>query len=141
MSEMLGNQYFLSRNYQLAQKEFENSLKNDPNNLFVQKKLILCYAKHLALDKALSILIPLLSRAPDIITETDLVKDDCPCKELIEGFQNSEYLNLEKTKVILGVLWLYCDVQKALEIFDNIPESSSYNESINKIIYNLNIFN
>jgi len=142
MSEMLGNQYFLSRHYELAQKEFETSLKKNPSNLYIQKKLILCYLQSKNLNNATTLLISLLSVAPEIITDIDLKNDDCPCAELIDEVQNNTDTDTEPDdlEMTLGILWLYCDVQKALEIFESISEKSSHNDSINKIIFHLNVF-
>ena len=86
MSEMLGNQYFLSRNFTLAQKEFEESLQKDPSNLFVKKKLVICYLQKFDINKAVEQILPILNSAPEIITNTDLEKDDCPCAEIIDKF-------------------------------------------------------
>lgn len=139
MSEMLGNQYFLSRHYSEAIDEYEKCLVSNQDNLFVKKKLILCLLERGDLESAVKYLDEVLSVSPKIILETDIKNDDCPCIEIIEKYRNVEVS--EKIKMILGILWLYCDKQKALEIFEEILETSHFAVSLNKIISKLNIFN
>jgi tetratricopeptide (TPR) repeat protein len=51
-SEMLGNKYFLARNYEGAAANFQYTLKTDPINKSVRKKLIICYTQIGQIQKA-----------------------------------------------------------------------------------------
>ena len=58
----------------------------------------------------------------NFIIETNIVADDCPCPELIEKYgsvlpyENDSF----DMKLMLAMLWLYCDAKKSLEFFKRI---------------------
>lgn len=136
LSEMLGNRYFLARNYKQAVENFEYVLSNNPTNKSVRKKLIICYLQTGDLDKAVDIFAKLIKEDIDFIINTDLKEDACPCPELIEKYgtilpyeQNSNDL-----KLMLGMLWLYCDVQKSKEFFDVVIKEKPEDEKLKSIV-------
>jgi Tfp pilus assembly protein PilF len=45
MNEMLGNQYFMARNYLGAANVFQEVLKEDPSNINARKKLIIAFTQ------------------------------------------------------------------------------------------------
>ena len=55
MDEMLGNHYFLSRNYGRAAELLDKALRVDPKNKPMRRKLIICFAQTGRVDKALTI--------------------------------------------------------------------------------------
>lgn len=121
-SEMLGNKYFLARNYNLAALNFQETLKSDPINKAIRKKLIICYTQIGQIKKAFDIFYLLAKEDIDFIIETDLVADDCPCEELTEKYGNilpyeNESVDL---KLMLAMLWLYCSTQKSLKFFKQL---------------------
>jgi len=121
-SEMLGNKYFLARNYEGAAANFQYTLKTDPINKSVRKKLIICYTQIGQIQKAFENFYMLAKENINFIMETDIVADDCPCPELIEKYGN--VLPYEKDsfdmKLMLAMLWLYCNAAKSLEFFKRI---------------------
>ncbi len=122
MSEMLGNQYFLSRNFFKAQEAYEKVLEAEPQNDYVKKRLIVCFTQTGKILKAFDLFFDIVKKDIEIITSTDLVADDCPCPELIRKYENVKP-NSEcsrDAKLMLGMLWLYCNTQTSLEFFDNI---------------------
>lgn len=135
MSEMLGNQYFLGRNYLKAQVEFEHELNKHSENYAIQKKLIICYTQTSEFQKAISQYVKLIQANIDLLVDTDPVRDDCPCPELVTHMKSSinEYSSSFEERIISGILWSYCDLQNAYEIFLQAEEAHP-NNSILRII-------
>lgn len=126
MSEMLANQYFLVRRYSEAEKVFEEIISDNPDNNFAKKKLIICYVHNEKIKKALSLFYEIIKEDITIITNTNVVDDDCPCPEIISKFENinePEMTNQSKSE-ILGMLWLYCDYYKSIQQFEKLKESN-----------------
>lgn len=147
MSEMLGNQFFLARNFKKARDSYEAVLETEPENDFVKKRLIICYTQTGEIDKAFKLFYELVKKDISYITNTDIVADDCPCPELISRFGDvkpNEEFSFD-TKLMIGMLWLYCDKAKALEFFDNLYSINKNNLRIaevrNIIIENLKQLN
>ncbi|MGB5287128.1 MAG: tetratricopeptide repeat protein [Ignavibacteriaceae bacterium] len=119
---MLGNKHFLARNYQNAAKNFQHALQTDPINKSVRKKLIICYTQIGQIQKAFENFYMLVKEDVNFIIETNIVADDCPCPELIEKYgsvlpyENDSF----DMKLMLAMLWLYCDAKKSLEFFKRI---------------------
>lgn len=124
MSEMLANQYFLVRRYKDAETAFEKVLESNPLNKSVRKKLIICYVHNGQISKALDKFYHLIKEDIYYIIHTDLIADDCPCPELIEIFEKSGSSNYSSINVleIYGILWLYCDMEKSLNYFEQLKQ-------------------
>jgi len=137
MSEMLGNQYFMARNYTAAQIELDECLLEYPDNKNVKKKLIICYIQTGNIPKATDLFISLIKEDIEFIVKTDLIEDDCPCPELINKIEKSN--DIEENTVnyysTLGIIWLYCSIEKSLENFEKALELDINNPTINKIIF------
>jgi tetratricopeptide (TPR) repeat protein len=141
MSEMLGNQYFLARNYASAAENLQYALNNDALSKPIRKKLIICYSQIGEIQKALNIFYNLIIEDIDCIINTDSISDDCPCPELVTHYgtilpyeENSTDL-----KVMLGMIWLYCDTNKSLSFFktvENIKPEDNRIKSITEILEN-----
>jgi len=78
MSEMLGNQYFMARNYFAALSELEKVFEKNPTNKSLKRKLIICYTQTNDLEKALILFNELVEEDIEFIIEADAIKDDCP---------------------------------------------------------------
>ena len=83
MSEMLGNQFFLARNYAGAANELEKALKKDPASKYVQRKLVVCYSQINKLEKAFNVFYDLAKRDMDFIINAKYDDAECPCPELV----------------------------------------------------------
>jgi tetratricopeptide (TPR) repeat protein len=122
MSEMLGNQYFLARDYARAASELFEALKSDLCNKGVRRKLIICFTQIGEIGKALDTFISLIKEDLEFIINTDPISDDCPCPELV--FDMEQKLGNSKKSIdfnlILGMLWLYCNVEKSLYYFNRV---------------------
>jgi pentatricopeptide repeat protein len=144
MSEMLGNQYFLSRNYQLAASVYSKVHDLEPNNFSIVKRMIICYTQIGEMDKAFDYFYELVKKDVSIITNTDPIADDCPCPELTERY--GKILPYENNsmdlKLLLGILWLYCDSEKSLQFFKQLsndnPKENRYKEIVLIINNHLN---
>jgi tetratricopeptide (TPR) repeat protein len=119
MSEMLGNQYFMARNYFAAESELGYSLAIDPTNKSILKRITVCYTQTGKIDKALNTFLSLISNDIDFVANTDPVSEDCPCQELITKLQSSDKINFNPLDYYLamGILWFYCDSQESYSFF------------------------
>jgi len=135
MSEMLGNQYFMIRKFAEAIPIFESVLEKDTSNISIVKKLILCYIYTNQLEKAFNYFSALVMMDISTISDTDLEKDDCPCKEIIEHVEriSANYLNEESLNLALGMLWLYCNPKNSLKFFSGINNFNPHYSVVNKI--------
>jgi len=124
MSEMLANQYFLVRRFSEAEKVYEKILSSDSNNRLAKKKLIICYINNNKIKEALDLFYEVISKDITIITNTNIVDDDCPCPEIITKFDklNEPSLSYQNKLEIMGMLWLYCDYYKSIQHFERLKE-------------------
>lgn len=142
MYEMKGNQYFLARNYKKAAENLEMALQIDPANKGIKRKLIICYVQTGLIDKAVELFISLSKEDISFIINTDPIEDDCPCPELvydIEARQKAERLSLQQAQV-LGILWLYCDVEVSHSYFQKALEIDPSNSRIKTILAIMNAY-
>lgn len=139
MSEMLGNQYFLSRRYALALKELEKALSKDPENKKIQRKLIICYTQVGEVKKAIIHFLALIKKDIRFILDVDPISEDCPCPELVYKSQNKDEVNPESLDYCLihGMLWLFCDLKKSLTYFKKAQEIDKNNSDIKFVIIKL----
>lgn len=135
MSEMLGNQYFLSRNFSKAKEAYEKVLESEPENDFIKKRLIICHTQTGEIKKAFELFYEVVKRNIELITKTDIVADDCPCPELISRYGNikpDEECSYD-SKLMLGILWLYCSIEKSFEFFDALAAEEDSDIKIKEI--------
>jgi len=136
VSEMLGNQYFLAKKYASAASHFMQTLLEDPQNKSVRKKLIICYTQTGDIDKALEVFWDLINEDLDFVINTDLKEDACPCPELIVKYgailpyEN----NSTDLRIMLSILWLYCDAEKSYKFFKSLLDENIENEKISPIV-------
>ena len=119
MHEMLGNQYFMIRNFSAAKKEFEQVLLNYPDNKKIKKKLVVCYTQIGKVEQAFKLFQELVKSDIEIVINTQPDIDDCPCPELIQLIEQQEEvsINLYEANLILAMLWLYCNKENSLKYF------------------------
>jgi pentatricopeptide repeat protein len=124
MDEMLGNHYFLARNYARAAELLENALRADPKSKPIRRKIIICYAQTGKIEKALKVFLSLIKEDIDFVINTDPVDDDCPCPELVFQLENEHQENQASIdyQLVLGMLWLYCNLQKSNYYFEKAAE-------------------
>ena len=118
MSLMLGNQYFMARDYKSAERELAQCLAKNSGSKPVKRKLIICYTQLAQVSKALELFNDLIRQDIEFVIKADAVQDDCPCPELLN---NNEQVYLsdesEDNYLILGMLWLYCDIESSIKYF------------------------
>lgn len=138
MSEMLGNQYFMARNFVAAHAEFEGVLLKDPCNKLVGKKQIICYTQIGEIKKALTLFRNLIDTDIKLITNTDPINDDCPCPEIIHQMKSNSpaYIDNEKN-IMLGILWLYCDINESIRYFKMASKEQKEDASVQSILNKL----
>ncbi len=132
---MLANYYFMQRNFSLAVQEFERVLAKYPENKNIRKKIILCYIKTNELKKAFALFQSLVFQDIQYIMNTNFDDGFCPCPELIYEYENNFYFSDDNTNnLILGMLWLYCDIHESLRFFRMYLQNDPNNKSIQKLI-------
>ena len=135
VSEMLGNQYFLAKKYASAASNFIQTLLENPQNKSVRKKLIICYTQTGEINKALDVFMDLIKDDIDFVTNTDIKEDACPCPELIVKYGTVLPYENNSTdlRIMLSILWLYCDANKSLEFFKSLLDENKENEKISSV--------
>lgn len=137
MNEMLGNQYFLARNYIQAQGELESALIQNPLNVSIKKKLIICHIQTNTISRALDLFIDVITQDIHSIIDTDPIFDNCPCPQLVLDMENSiDIKDEDERKTALGMMWLYCDIVPAYKYFTLI---TTPDEKVQRIIAQLQL--
>jgi tetratricopeptide (TPR) repeat protein len=141
-SEMLGNQYFMARKYAEAGEILENITKNNPRNKPARCKLVICYIQTGNIPKALDQFLPLIKEDTDIITKMDPVQDDCPCLDLVAELEENVDTNHRSLDFLLtlGMLSLYCDIEKSIKYFSLAQKLDENNFIIRDILSHLYIY-
>ncbi len=132
MSEMLGNRYFIARHFDKAITYLEQALAESPSSTGIIKKLIICYIQVGQVEKAFNLFYRIVQKDPKIITNTDLYYDDCPCNELIPMWHQREKMSEEKENLYLslGMLYLYCDLEKSIKYFNRVKNITTRPEKV-----------
>ncbi len=122
MSEMLGNQYFIARNYSAAETELEKCLETMPGSKSLKRKLIICFTQTGKISRALEMFTELIREDIEFVINADEIKDDCPCSEIVETIEqkNSKKEIELDDRILLGILWLYCNTEKSLFYFEEV---------------------
>lgn len=138
MSEMLGNQYFIARRYADACTELENVVRNNPSHKSARKKLIICYLQTSQLNNAVNEFYKLVDEDVELILNTDPIRDDCPCPDIIHKMDKEITVYKNDDEIIkLGILWLYCDIEESLNYFEKVSPQSEYYYLVDRIINKL----
>ncbi|MCF8267856.1 MAG: tetratricopeptide repeat protein [Ignavibacteriales bacterium] len=130
MSEMLGNQLFMIRNYSEAEKIFEEILNRYPQNKQVRKKLIICYTQTGKISRAFELFLSLISEDINIILNTNPVEDDCPCPELVYDTEHLTNEDDPEANLRLGILYLYCDATYSVKYFEKSLKSGYMSDRV-----------
>jgi hypothetical protein len=136
MSEMLGNQYVMARNYTLASAELEKALVSSPTSKPIRCKLVICYIQTGNTEKAFELFFTLCQEDVDFIIGMDPINDDCPCPDILTDLEKSlerksksfEYL------LILGMMSLYCELNKSIKYFFLAYELDKSNTKVKYIL-------
>jgi tetratricopeptide (TPR) repeat protein len=140
MSEMLGNRYFIARQYDKAIPQLEAALTEDANVEKVKKKLVICYVQTVQLEKALKLFYEIIIKDPHIIIDTDFYHDDCPCPEILPSWEQK--LSFSETPndlyEVLGILYLYCDYEKSITYLKKAHQVCDHKSLIASILKKLN---
>ena len=135
MSEMLGNQYFMARNYKEAVRALEPVYLKDSLNKSVRRKLIIAYTQTGKLMEGLELFISLVQEDVKFIINADPIFDDCPCPEIEKQLRVSpkEILSPD-INIYNGILWLYCDPKISVKFLKKAMVDISENSGIKKSI-------
>ena len=133
---MLGNQYFMARNYASACIELENALKVNPTSKSVRSKLIICYMQTGKLEKAFDFFISLCQEDVDFIINMDPIKDDCPCFDILPALEKQFKQNKNSFDYLLslGIAALYCDLTKSIKYFTLAHKVEKRNSKVRYIL-------
>jgi tetratricopeptide (TPR) repeat protein len=138
MSEMLGNQYFMTRNYKEAVRELEAVYLKDSKNKSVQRKLIIAYTQIGKLMKALELFILLVNEDVNFIINAEPIFEDSPHQEIKKQLKSSPKESVSPdVNIYNAILWLYYNPEISIEFLEKVsldfPENIGIKESI-KII-------
>ena len=139
MSEMLANRYFISRKFDLALPIFEQEFARGNRSEAIKKKLIVCYSALGRAEDAFDLFFELIHQDPNIIINTDPYWDDCPCPELIKKWEQKQDTKSisPREALILGMMYLYCNVNKSIEYLQQALEYEDYFLKISSILKKL----
>jgi tetratricopeptide (TPR) repeat protein len=139
MSEMLGNQYFMARNYGEAQKYLLPAYERDSSNKLVKRKLVICFFMTGNVQKAFDFFFELISEDIEYITKADPISDDCPCHEIIRelNLENLPEAHQFEQLVLRGIIWLFCNPKQSLTFFEKAyklePQNVKVSQTLNII--------
>jgi len=139
MSEMLGNYYFLVQNYSDAIVEYEQVLAKGSDNSSLKRKYIICFIKQGRYKEALNIFSKIISRTDLDFFSSSIQNENTICRQLItelENFKNPK--GKTETNYILGILWSFCDQDKAIKFFNKTREKDENFIIIKKIFKKFN---
>lgn len=136
MNEMLGNQLFMARRYAEAANSLETALEQNTASKPIKRKLIICYAQTGDVERSLALFRELIKEDIQFIIDADPILDDCPCNEIIEQMEKQDdiYLDAIELKIYQGIIWLYCDPEKALSRFLEARELDTSNKIVDNVI-------
>ena len=138
MNEMLANQYFITRQYEMATQKLEEALAVNPTSKSIKKKIVICYIQINQIYEAFRIFSTLVEEDIFVIINTDIVADYCPCPDLIFEYENELKISDNFVQcLILGMLWLYCDLDKSIEYFELIKGECKQKINIDTILTRL----
>ena len=142
MSEMLANQYFIARKFKEAVRELEAVLQDNPDNQYIIKKLIICYTQVGRINESLDLFYRVIQDDPFLIIDTDVYGEDCPCPDIVEKMKKERVANTDSVNFhnIMGVLYLYCDIEESIRYFKEsvrIEPNQLLINSIIKILYKI----
>jgi len=139
MSEMLGNQYFMAKKYKDALAVFEECVQEDKANKGLLKKMVVCYTQVGKIEKAAELLNRLMEEGWDFLLDSDMMEDNCPCKELNLNIE-AKYDVIVKSFdyfLALGVLWVYCNIDESIVYFKEALRLKPDNKLVNSILSKL----
>lgn len=139
MSEMLGNRYFLARQFDKAIPCLEEALLRNPEGHKIKKKLVICYVEVGQVERAFNYFHALVHVDTKIIIDTDSYYDDCPCCELIPNWESKYEKGAKSADIlkILGMLYLYCNVDTSIRYFNEALSKVDNTPKINSILNQL----
>jgi hypothetical protein len=92
-------------------------------------------------DKALTIFLSLIKEDIDFVINTDPVDDDCPCPELVFNMEHGNVSGQQTldSSLVLGMLWLYCNLHKSYEYFAQASNLDNNDKIIKSILALLDV--
>lgn len=133
---MLGNRYFIARQFSKAIDHLEKSISYSTNPDKIKKKLVICYIQTGNIERALFHFHDLIRKDPKIIIDTDPYHDDCPCHEIIPNWEKHTKYEEPSTGYFesLAMLYLYCDLEKSIQYFQLAVQDTKYKTIISSIL-------
>jgi tetratricopeptide (TPR) repeat protein len=115
MEKMLGNQYFMARNFKEAFQYLARAHARAPGDIAVLRNLVICEVVVGRLPGALNHLLALLHAAPQVLHEGCLDVDGCPCPDILTQWSIHPPNELSQSAYLLsmGILALFCDRELA----------------------------
>jgi tetratricopeptide (TPR) repeat protein len=139
MNEMLANQYFIAERFKDACEKYKEVLKVNPTNTQVKKKLILCYIQIGKVQDAFELFLEIITTNINTIIENEKNIYNQPCKKMIYELEHlPSDLNETDKMLVLGMLWMYCDINQAIQYFRKLitenPNDLIFKKVLNKLL-------
>lgn len=101
-----------------------------------KKRLVICYCETGHVKSALELFDKITRNNIELIAETNVVQEDCPCPEILERMRWYEQVaaNSFDFHSIMGMLNLYCNIDDSLAAFGRALDLNPENELIKKLI-------
>ncbi len=139
MDRMLGNQYFMARNYAKAIVSLERAMRQYPDDLSISRKLIISYIANHNLHAAIDKLKVFSNKFSDLVFIDGLADANCPCPKLLDEWKNEPPKSVTQADyyIALGILELFCGNQNGCLYFEKAKDISPDQELINELLSEL----
>ncbi len=136
MSEMLANRYFIEREYERAIPLLEELLTVERDHSKARKKLIIAYTQTGRLSEGIDHFLIALGNDPRSIIDTEPSAEDCPCPTLCRTVEQRAAATGRplSSYLILGILELYCDLERSRSYFQRAKPLAGEDKRIDKIL-------
>lgn len=133
MSEMLGNYFFLFQRYSDALLEYKNTLEESNIDSSLGIKYFICLLKLHRYNEALEFFDRITANFHSKYNSNSI--EAAIITNLIDEIENSNLLikSVEKN-YLLGILWSFCDKQKAIRYFQKIARKNKNFRNVKYII-------
>lgn len=133
---MLGNQYFMARNFREAIHHFEKASKKHPDDLQLAQKYVICLAVNEQVDAAASEFLRILRCCPSVILTSQNLDPDCPCPEILAKWSLEPPARFDRFHYLtaLGILAVFCKRELALAYFCKAREIKPTNAAVREIV-------
>ena len=140
---MLGNYYYLRSLFKAATREYEAALDEEPGNISVQKRLMVCYVGQEQLGNALSIFLSLVEGDFQDITQSAELSEDCPYQKLLLQQERQYLAGSRNTQccIAMGILAAFHDLPRSIHCFEQAVMNLTEKKWLDRVLHRLYQYN